>query len=78
MEIPSLGMELELSLPAYTTARAMQDPHGTSATYDTAHGNARSLTHCVRPGIKPESSWILVRFVTTESQRELLLSLSRQ
>ena len=34
--------------------------------YITAHGNARSLTHRVRPGIKPASSWILVRFVTTE------------
>ena len=27
------------------------------------HSNARSLTHWVRQGIKPESSWILVRFV---------------
>ena len=28
-------------------------------TYTTAHGNARSLTQWVRPGIKPTSSWIL-------------------
>ena len=35
----------------------------TSATYTTAHGNARSLTHRVRPGIKPTTSWLLVRFV---------------
>ena len=27
-----------------------------SANYPTAHGNARSLTHRARPGIKPESS----------------------
>ena len=40
-------------------------------TYTTAHGNARSLTHWVRPGIKPASSWILVGFVTTEPWREL-------
>ena len=26
MEVPKLGVELELQLPAYTTARAMQDP----------------------------------------------------
>ena len=26
MEIPSLGVQLELQLPAYTTATAMQDP----------------------------------------------------
>ena len=25
------------------------------------HSNARSLTHGVRPGIEPESSWVLVR-----------------
>ena len=42
-----------------------------SATYTTAQGNAGSLTHRVRPGIKPVSSWILVGFVTTEPQREL-------
>ena len=35
-----------------------------SATYPTAHSNAESLTHCVRPGIEPTSSWILVGFVT--------------
>ena len=34
-----------------------------SATY-TAHGNARSLTHWMRPGIEPEISWFLVRFVS--------------
>ena len=35
-----------------------------SATYTTAHGNARCLTHWEKPGIKPKSSWIRVRFVT--------------
>ena len=34
-----------------------------SATYSTAHGNARSLTHWARPRIEPASSWITVRFV---------------
>ena len=29
----------------------------------TAHGNARSLTHWTKPGIKPVSSWILVGFI---------------
>ena len=27
-----------------------------------SHSNARSLTYCTRPGIKPKSSWILPRF----------------
>ena len=38
--------------------------------YTTAHGNTGSLTHGARPGIKPSSSWLLVRFVTTEPQWE--------
>ena len=50
MEFPRLGVQLELQLPAYTTA----------------HGNARSLTHWMRPGIEPASSWIPVRFVSAE------------
>ena len=33
-------------------------------TYTTAHDNTRSLTHCLRPGTKPASSWILVGFIT--------------
>ena len=32
-------------------------------TYTTARGSARSLTHWVRPGIKPASLWILVGFI---------------
>ena len=36
----------------------------TSGTYTTAHGNAKSLTHWTRPGIEPESLWILVGLIT--------------
>ena len=43
----------------------------TSVTYTTVQGNARSLTYCVRPGIKPASSWVLVGFVIAEPQQEL-------
>ena len=46
-----------------------------SATYTTGHSNTRSLTHRVKPGIKPASSWILVRFITAEPQQELLIVL---
>ena len=42
-----------------------------SMIYTTAHGNARSLTYWARPGIKPTSSWMLVRLVTAEPQWEL-------
>ena len=34
-----------------------------SVNYTTAHGNARSLTHWPRPGIKPPTSCFLVRFI---------------
>ena len=36
-----------------------------SATYTTAHGNARSPTHWARPGTEPATSWFLVRFHCT-------------
>ena len=39
-----------------------------SLTYTTAQGNARSLTHRVRPGLKSSSSWIVVGFISTAPQ----------
>ena len=42
-----------------------------SATYTAAHSNTGSLTHWVRPGIKPAPSWILVGFVSSAPQWEL-------
>ena len=47
MEVPRLGVELELLLPAYTTATATPDP--------SACGDAASLNPA-RPGIEPVSS----------------------
>ena len=61
MEVLRLGFKLELQLP---------EP----ATYTTAHGNAGSLTHWTGPRIKSSSSWILVVFITTETQWGLLIS----
>ena len=51
MEVPRLGVKLGLQLPAYTTATT----------------NIGSLTHCVRPGIKPAFPWTLVRFLTHQA-----------
>ena len=62
VEVPRLGVKSELHLWAYTTATATQDPL-TSETHLTTHGNTRFLTHWVRPGMEPASSWILVGFV---------------
>ena len=43
IEVPRLGGESELQLPAYATATATQDP--SRACYTMAHGNAGSLTY---------------------------------
>ena len=57
MDIPRLGVKLELQLLASTTATATPDPKL------VACGNTGSSTHRVRPGIKPRSSqiqhWVL-------------------
>ena len=60
-EVSRVGVQLELQLSAYTTARATQDL-SPSTTDPTAQGNAWSQTHWARPGIEPTSSWILVGF----------------
>ena len=64
-QVPRLGVESELQLPAYTTATAMPD---LSCICDLHHNSqhAGSLTHRPRPGIEPASSWIQVRFVIAE------------
>ena len=65
--------ESELQPSAYPTAQ-QHKIRAASATYTTAHCNTVSLTHWSRLGIEPTSSWILVRFVITEPQLELLKS----
>ena len=56
MEVPRLGVKLELQVPAYTTA----------------YGNTGSLTHWARPGMEPETSWFLVGFISAVPRWELL------
>ena len=67
MEVPRLGVNLELQLPAYTTATAMWDP-ATYAAYTTAQGNAGSLNPLseARDGscILMDTSWIHFRCTT--------------
>ena len=70
MEVPRLGVESELQMPAYATATPTQDP-SRSATYSTAQSNTTSLTHGARAGIEPASSWILAGLVTAEPRKEL-------
>ena len=50
----------------HTHSNARSEPH-LRPTYTTAHGNARSLTHWARQGIKTVSSWILDSFLLSHS-----------
>ena len=70
MQVPRLGVKSELQLLAYATVIATPDPSHICSLH-TPHGNTRSLTHWAGPGIEPTSSWVLVRFVSTEPQWEL-------
>ena len=74
MRFPGLG--LNQSCSCRPTPQPWQYRiQAVSATYTTAHGNARSLPHWVRPGMEPTSSWILVRLVSAAPQWELLVLL---
>ena len=70
MEVLSLGIKLELQLQAYTTATAMQDP---SCVFDLHHNSWQHqiLVPLNKARDWSASSWILVRFFTTEPQRKL-------
>ena len=71
MEVPRLG-GLNQSYSCWPTQQPEQHQiWAVFATYTTAQGNTRSLTCWVRPGIEPASSWMLVRFVSTEPRWEL-------
>ena len=71
--VPRLGIKSELQLRACATATATWD---LSYICDLHHSSGRcqirSLTHWVRPGIKPTSPWILVVFAITEPRQKLL------
>ena len=71
MEVPRLGVELKLYLPAYTTARAIWDPSRNCKLHHS-WWQRRLLYPWARPRIEPTSSWILVGFVNAEPWWELL------
>ena len=67
-----LGVESELSCWPIPQPQ-LHSIQAASVTYTIAQGNTGSLTHWARPGIQPASSWMLVRFVSTGPQWELLI-----
>ena len=68
MEVPRLGVKLEVQLPVYATVIAMWDP---SCVSDLHHSPWQCRIPMARPGIKTASSWILVGFISAEPQKEL-------
>ena len=51
---------------AYGGSQARGQIRGVASDLHHSHSKSRSLTHWVRRRVKPESSWILVGFVSTE------------
>ena len=62
MEVPRLGVQLELQPPAYTKATAMPDP---SCLWDLHHSSLQRWipNHWARPRIEPATPWFLVGFI---------------
>ena len=52
-------------------ATSLRQSHSNTRSEPYSSQQRRILTHWARPGIKPSSSWIVVRSVTTEPQWEL-------
>ena len=72
MEVPRLQVSLELCCSCQPMPEPQQRQiQAAPVTYTTAHCNAGSLTHWVKPGIKPATSWFLVGFVSTAPWQEL-------
>ena len=70
MEFPGLGSNQNCSCRSILQPQQCQI-RATSSTYTSAHGNTGFLTHWARLGIESSSSWILVRCISSEPQREL-------
>ena len=68
MEVPRLGVECELQLPAYATATAKPDPSHVCNLYHSSQ--QCQILNPLRPGMESPSSWILVRFISNEPWRE--------
>ena len=71
MEVPRLGSNRSCSAGLHHSHSNARSEPCLRPTPHTAHGNARSLTHCAWPGIESTTSWILVEFVTAEPRQQL-------
>jgi len=75
MAVSRLGVQSDQSYSCQPTPQPQQCRiQATSGTYTTAHGNTGSLGCRAGPAVEPMSSWILIRFVSSEPRLELLES----
>ena len=72
MDVPRIGVKSELQTPAYATATTTQIQGPSVCDLYCSSWHCQILNPLRRPGIKPTSSWILVWFLTSEPQQELL------
>ena len=76
MEVPRLGVQLELQMPAYATAGATRDP---SRVCDLHHSSQQHWILIPLSEARDRTlvlTWILVGFFTAEPQRELPVEVS--
>ena len=71
LEVPRLGVKLELQLLTYTTTYTAKEDLSHRCDLHHSSWEHQILNHWARPGIKPTSSWILVGLITAEPQGEL-------
>ena len=69
-EVPRLGVKSEIQPLAYTTGTAMPDPSCVCNLHQSSWQH-QILNPLSKPGIEPASSWMLVRFISTEPRWEL-------
>ena len=69
-EVPRLGVKLELQLPAYAMATAMQD---LSLDCNLHHSSwQHRIPNPLIEATEPATSWFLVGFISAAPQQELL------
>ena len=55
----------------YRSSQARGGIGAVTASLHHSHRNARSLTHCMRPGMEPATSWFLVGFISAAPWQDL-------
>ena len=70
MEVPRLGVQAALQLPACTTASATADPSHVCNLHHSSR-QRQILNSLKRPGIEPATSWFLVGFASAAPQQVL-------